>query len=403
VTYLGELRVNWRFLTSATLGLGFGYGITSYLNNIFTPHLLNAFGWTKAQVSVAGSVLLLSVICMPITGRIADAVGTRRMATIGVISMPLFFVGFSAMTGDFRQYVWLSIAQIIMAGMTTTMIVYSRLIAAEFKNTRGIGVAIAASAPPILGAALAPLLSNFIDAHGWRTGYIAVAVATGIGGLLALLFMPRKQEDAQTAKPARRPAVEEYMAILRSPAFLIIIGGVLLCYLPQIMQTTQLTVILLERDVSSEAAALMLSGFAIGVVAGRFMCGTCLDRFPTHIVAAIAVGLPAAGMVILASGLRAPTLLAMAVALLGLAKGAEISVMPYLCMRFFRREIYSSVLGLMNAGIGASSTIGALILGLTLKLTGSFTPFMLICAGVSVVAAAGTLLLGQASIRDSVT
>ena len=40
------------------------------------------------------------------------------------------------------------------------------------------------------GAVCAPLLSTFIDAHGWRAGCIAVAVCTAIGGGAALLLMP---------------------------------------------------------------------------------------------------------------------------------------------------------------------------------------------------------------------
>jgi MFS family permease len=61
--------------------------------------------------------------------------------------------------------------------------VYTRLIAARFGRARGLALAMVASGPAIFGALGAPLLSRFIDAHGWRTGYQALAAFVGAIGL----------------------------------------------------------------------------------------------------------------------------------------------------------------------------------------------------------------------------
>ena len=40
MSYFGEFRISWRYLTSATLGVAAGYGINNYLNNFFVPPLM---------------------------------------------------------------------------------------------------------------------------------------------------------------------------------------------------------------------------------------------------------------------------------------------------------------------------------------------------------------------------
>src|SRR3954464_8946669 len=82
--YLGELRLNWRYLGAACLGLGSGYFFMTYIANIFTPHLLTAFGWSKAQISAMGATVILSMICQPVAGRLTDVLGARTMALVGV-------------------------------------------------------------------------------------------------------------------------------------------------------------------------------------------------------------------------------------------------------------------------------------------------------------------------------
>jgi MFS family permease len=151
VTYLGELRMHWRSLLAASIGMGCGYMLNMYLGSLFAPHLIEAFGWSRAQFATTGTTILASLIALPIVGRLTDAYGARPMATVGVIATPLIFVGYSLLNGSFAVYFALSVVQIMVVGGTTTSTVYSRLIAQDFDRTRGLALAIAACTPPADG------------------------------------------------------------------------------------------------------------------------------------------------------------------------------------------------------------------------------------------------------------
>ena len=88
MTYLGELRVNWRFLAAAGMGMTAGYLLVNYIGNLFTPHLIEEFGWSRGDIALIGATAFLGILGQPIVGRLADAFGVKRVALIGVISAP---------------------------------------------------------------------------------------------------------------------------------------------------------------------------------------------------------------------------------------------------------------------------------------------------------------------------
>lgn len=393
MTYLGEIRTHWRSLAAASFGLTAGYSITNYTNNIFTPHLLEQFDWSKSDIAFVGVAVFLAVIVQPIAGRLTDTLGVRRMAMIGVASAPLMFVGLSAMTGDLSQFILLSVLQIIVVGGTTSATIYSRLIAQKFDRARGIALAIAACSPALVGAASVPFLSNFIDVNGWRAGYVAVAVGVAIAGVVAILLIPAGADFRRNFELVGHPPSRGYGVIVRDPSFQLIIAGMFLCNLSFSMQTSQLKVVLLDKGIDSATGSVAISLFAFGVIAARFLCGIALDRFPSYAVAAISLGLPCIGLGILASGLSSPWVIAVAVLSLGLALGAEGDVLAYLVMKYFRLDIYSTVLGMVLGAIALSAASGSLLLSFMLKQSGNYSPFLVVSAVAALIGSAMFVLL----------
>ena len=64
--YWGELRTHWRPLLAATMGLGFGIGLSAYTMSLFAPKMIGEFGWAKSQFALLGSFGLLMLIMQPI-------------------------------------------------------------------------------------------------------------------------------------------------------------------------------------------------------------------------------------------------------------------------------------------------------------------------------------------------
>jgi predicted MFS family arabinose efflux permease len=383
MAYLTELRTQWRPLLAALIGLGSGFSMTNYVTSIMAPHLLQEFGWSKADFALVGSLGLISVAVFPFVGRLTDIIGVRRTALIGVIVAPAAFLALSAMNGDIRIYIGLFIVHAVLC-VTTTATVYSRTVVRYITRARGLALAIVASGPAITGAVGGPILNNFIESHGWRAGYLALVIFSSVAGAVALLMLPSERKHGGASPPPRaKTAKEDYQTIFRTRAFWVLLGAMLLCNMPQVIALTQLKLVLLDNGVTATGVSAMISAFAIGVLVGRFLCGIALDRFSAHLVAAIGMGLPSIGLFFLASSIDTPAVLMLSVLLIGLSFGAEGDVVGFLVVRNFGVHVFSSVMGMMTAAIAISSSLGAAFLSLTLDRTGGFTSF-LITSGTAV-------------------
>lgn len=389
--YFSELRDQWRPLLAAILGMSSGYSITNYVTSIMAPHMIKDFGWSKAEFAAIGGLGILSTLVFPFIGRLTDVIGVRRTALIGVLTFPFAYTALSMQQGDIRFYIALFVLMGFVC-ITTTATVYSRMVVQYVERARGLALAIVASGPAVMGAVLAPLLNNFVEAQGWRAGYVVMAVFSGGCGAIALLLMPRKPKEGIAALPKTRAAREDYPEIFRNRAFWILAGAMLLCNLPQVLALTQLNLMLLDNGVSPTGVSAMISAFAIGTLVGRFICGVALDRFPPHIVAALGMALSACGLFLIASPYDSIPVLMLAILLVGLSFGAEGDLVSFLVVRAFGVRVYSSVMGMMTGIISSAAATGAITLGIMLKNGGGFTPFLTLC-GVTVLAGSMLLLL----------
>jgi MFS family permease len=395
-TYLGELKHNWRALLASALGQGAGLSINGYILSIFAPHLLQTFGWSKAQFALMGTTIMATLFCLPIVGRLTDVFGVRRVALVGVISTPLSYLAFSVFDGDITTFLAITVLQVIF-GTTTTATVYSRIVAERFVRARGIALAIVAGWPAVVGAIGVPMITYFIDTHGWRAAYQALAVFSAIVGTAVLFMIPRSSNMGARPVTTPRRARADYAFLARHVTFWLIVAGVFLCNLPQTLNSMQLKLMLLDNGASSADASVMISVFAVGVIIGRFTCGLALDRLPPHLVATVGMGLPSIGMFIIASSIDTSFALSTAALLLGASLGAEGDITAYLVARYFGVQIYSSVLGLMTAVLGIATSIGSVILSITLEWTNHFALFVLFGAVVTVIGSALFMLLGHES------
>jgi MFS family permease len=392
MSYFSELRAQWRPLLAALMGLGSGFSLTMYTTSIMAPHLLQEFGWSKSEFALVGSLSLLTIPVFPFIGRLADTLGVKRTALIGVVSLPLIFILLSRMNGDIRVYIALFLAQAIFC-VSTTATVYSRIVVQYVTRARGLGLAIVASGPALTGAIGGPLLNNFVEAHGWRAGYLALVVFSIVAGGAALLIMPSERKTAAAVPaPRARTIRQDFPEIVANPAFWVLLCAMLLCNVALAISQTQLKLVMLDNGVTAAGTSIMISSFAVGVLVGRFVSGVALDRFPSHLVAAIAMFLPSIGLFLLATHTAVQPIVMLAVTLIGFSFGGEGDVIGYLVVRNFGVRVYSSVLGMMTAAIATSSSVGAALLSLTLKTSGRYAPF-LIATGVSVAIGSSLFLL----------
>lgn len=395
MSYLGELRENIRPLAAASLGCGTGLPLMTYTVSVFGPHLLHAFGWSRAQFALVGITQLTTILILPFIGRFTDRIGVWRMALMGTVLVPLCFVGYALQWGNLYYYMACSIAVMALGSMAGPL-VYTRLVAENFRQAQGLALTIINCAPAVVAIGAVPLLNWLIVHYGWRTSYLALGVLALVGGGLALALIGRPKQGAMESPEApfaRSPARADYAIILKSRIFWIIVVGIFLCMLQTPLHASQINIMLLDKGVTTQQAASIVSIYAFGTIVGRIACGLSLDRYATPIVAAVSMGVPAIGFLTLGSSLDSFAVIAIAMFIIGLSVGAESDIIAFLVARYFNLRIYSSTFGLVYCAAFLASAIGAASISLTLKLTGSFAPFLFIVAATITSGALLFLLL----------
>lgn len=393
LSYLKEFRLNWPSLLGAALGLAFGAALNHHMTSLFGPALLAEFGWTKAQFALVGSLGLISMLFTPVAGYITDRLGPRNAAIIGFSVLPLGLFAFSLMTGEIWQYYAIVLVNSTLGILTATM-VFTRAVVERFDHARGLALACMLSCPPLIAAIAAPIIGSIIEEDGWRVAYRVLAVACAFGGIAAIATIGRNRPKPTESDAAQRMNWAEFRVMARKPVFLLLLGGMFMCNVPQVLVASQMNLMLMENGAPAQFAVLLVSVYQICVVAGRFISGYALDRVPPHFVAVVGLGLPTVGYVALASSMDAHWVLAGSIMLVGLAQGAETDVGAFLTSRRFGLANFGFVFSMLMTAMAMASALGAMLLSFMLHRTDSYDGFLYVCAGMTALGAVFFFLTG---------
>ncbi|HMO69448.1 MAG TPA: MFS transporter, partial [Novosphingobium sp.] len=100
MSYLAELRTHWRPLLAATIGIGTGMSTAGTVTSAIAPSLISDLGWSRADFAAIGGLGFVSSLAFPFIGRLADVLGVRWTALIGMVTLPLAYLAYSMISGD---------------------------------------------------------------------------------------------------------------------------------------------------------------------------------------------------------------------------------------------------------------------------------------------------------------
>ncbi len=340
-----ELRRNPQLLAAAALGLSVGMlSSLFYSMGTFMPVWEAEFGWSRADMSLALTFATVAMfLCGTLAGRLGDRFGAARVGSLSLLTYGALLALLPFALSDVTQ-LWAGYVVLAVVGVPSTAIIMIRPITSAFDARRGLAMGIAMTGAGISGFWVPRFVSYLIQWQGWQVAMSGLGAMACLAAPLVWLGFRGERHGASSAAGAANSGLE-FAEALRTHRFWTLsvmaiamslgVGGLVVHFVP------------LFSDLGAEPrrAARIASLLGLATIAGRIGVGMLLDRFPANLVTMATLLLASTGSLLLYGfGLQfAPA----AVMFVGLAAGAEVDLVAYLCSRHFGTRSYGAIYGLL--------------------------------------------------------
>ncbi len=340
-----ELRRNPQLLAAAALGLSVGMlSSLFYSMGTFMPVWEAEFGWSRADMSLALTFATVAMfLCGTLAGRLGDRFGAARVGSLSLLTYGALLALLPFSLSDVTQ-LWAGYVVLAVVGVPSTAIIMIGPITSAFDARRGLAMGIAMTGAGISGFWVPRFVSYLIQWQGWQVAMSGLGAMACLAAPLVWLGFRGERHGASSAAGAANSGLE-FAEALRTHRFWILsvmaiamslgVGGLVVHFVP------------LFSDLGAEPgrAARIASLLGLATIAGRIGVGMLLDRFPANLVTMATLLLASTGSLLLYGfGLQfAPA----AVMFVGLAAGAEVDLVAYLCSRHFGTRSYGAIYGLL--------------------------------------------------------
>jgi MFS family permease len=393
----------WVVLGVGTLGIVMMGPSQSYTVSLFLDHFVQDLGISRATASlIYGIATLTASLLLPLTGRLVDRYGTRRLIALNALVFGLALMAMSQVSGPWTLLVGLLLVRYL--GFGSMQLISNNAIAQWFILRRGLVMGVAGQSLAI-SLLFFPWLSNqLINDLGWRQAWVALGALSLVVMLPVGWFFfrdrpelygltpdgraPRPaeqaalaQEDHWTLAEARRTAVFWLFAAACSAISLIAAGMVF-------HQTSLFVEHGLDRSLT--VTAFQIS--ALASIVGNLGMGYLLDRYsPRHLLAAqMALML---GAMVQLHFLAAPRDVVTYSILMGLTTGSYRVMDATVWAKYFGRHHLGSIRGATMIGTVGGTALGAYPLGLSFDLTGSYAPALLMLAALPILIIVASIII----------
>ena len=157
----------WWLLAGSVVAMALGSGVSFWAFGLYVEPFEDDFGWSRAEVSFAFSIALLSGgVAGRLIGRWIDMRGPREVILVGAVMTALSYAllttsselwqwyAFSAVNGVFRQMMF--------------FIPFQALISRWFARRRAMALSILGTGFSLGGVVVVPAMRLVIDSAGWQ-------------------------------------------------------------------------------------------------------------------------------------------------------------------------------------------------------------------------------------------
>ena len=403
--YYGWVMVVTLAITETT-----SWGILFYSFAVFVKPMSEDFGWSRGALTGAYSLALaLSGLTALPVGRWLDRRGPRLLMTAGSCAATLAVLVWAAVQSLTMLYlVWAAIGIIMAAVLYEPAF---QVVATWFRRKRGRALTVLTFIAGFASVIYIPLAGFLVQAQGWRTALVTLAVILAVGTipLHALVLRRSPQdlglqvdgecavagEDTVAVSPERSVSTRD---ALRGAAFWLLAAAFFLNGLGGGAIIVHLVPYLTDHGYSAGFAASMAGTLGILALPGRLIFTPLGDRVPRSWLTAFIFCFQAMALVALLT-VQSTAGVLLFVALFGMGFGAITPMRASLVAEFYGPAHYGSISGVLAFFLTGARAGGPLAAGIAYDLARSYRTTLWVLARLALVAA-GSVLLAERSARQ---
>lgn len=404
---MGNIFYGWwivlaSFLIASYVGGAVVYGFTAF----FEP-IVEEFGWSYTQVSIAFSLRGLEMgILAPITGFLVDRFGSRKLALSGTLIVGFAFILLSLAKSLYMFYSAFVLLVLGTSGCATTVLTTAA--AHWFRRNVGkaMGIVVCGFAA---GGMFIPLIVWLIHRYQWRTALVILGLAMWALGIpLSLVIRHRPEQygylpngeisPEPTAIHGSRDTKKEVKVkrALRNKGFWAIGFAEAIRAMIAMAVITHVMPYLSSIGLSRTNAAFVATAIPLFSIIGRLGFGWLGDIFDKRYVLSGLYCLFGMGTLAF-SYVHVRWLIFPFLLLFSPAYGGAVTLRGAIITEYFGRASFGRLLGIVMGMVAIGGVIGPTVAGWTFDNWGSYQPVWLSFAGTSVVAM--VLILGLKAPR----
>jgi len=383
-------------LTASFIILMVAFSFALFSLPIFYPFLRKTYGWSAAQASAGGSIVLLLIgVLGPIIGRLTDRFMPKKVLLAGMCMSAISLALLSTISCLPQYYAFCVLLGIGTAAVS--LVPTSMLIAPWFSTKRGLAVGVINAGVGVAGFLAPNLTRKLIETFSMSHAFVALAVLLAIPFVATLILVRGSRRAAPTSAP--RHSFSKASEVIKTPMFWIF--GFSLFFAAHTLTGIQqhLALYMTGHGVTPTNAAfalsMLLGASAIGKVGG----GAIADKYSSRVAIQLSILCLMAGIAGLLAVEPSSVGVYWSAAMFGLGYGGVFNAPPLIAFEHFGIEKVGTILGLFMMFFGVGTSSGGLVAGMIFDRTHNYaTAFTVDLVSCSV---AFLLLFAAARLRST--
>ncbi len=383
----------WLVVATLFVTLGLVWSTCYGTMGVFITPLVVHFGWSRARASSLTSILAASSgLSVPVVGWLLDRIDARQVIVTGVAMCAV-----GCLVASRAHWYGPMAAAYLALGLglgASTMLPAALVVANWFEQGRGLAMGIAMSGSSVGSMILTPVVSETIEKHGWRTGYVVQGLPMLLVAIPLLLVFVRGRPPHKRAAPGDLAALAPpdgleiraamgtrslWLLVVVQFCFGFVVAGSVLHFIPYLR-------VLGYRP---RAAAFAMSVVFAFNSLGKLVMGWLADRTSGRFALTVNFLMSLAGIAMLFGAARV-WVLAIALPFYGLPLGAPQLLVPLTTVESLGLRRFGSISGITGFCNTVGRASGSVAAGAIFDLTGGYGGVLRLFIALSALGALAT-------------